>query len=224
MHSKINKVIGRAHAIKEIWEGKKFEELHYGDLLSMWKVFNEMLDILERLKIAIPLPIYFEKYKSDEEVLQDYFVYLRDTYIKRRIDNYAGGYAFNRPNEIDLNGLYDFLKFAGFGGRCLYCGKYTQNRFYGLPFCNKEHYEKMKKMTSWYYVRKEYLKKHPTCEVCRMREAVEVHHIIRAVDGGDIWDENNLIAVCKECHKKLHSPIGEEHEKSSRICEAITGE
>lgn len=46
------------------------------------------------------------------------------------------------------------------------------------------------------------------CEVCqsvnRTRYAVEFHHIL-----GRLWkqkiDPNNLIAVCRECHTKIHS-------------------
>ena len=44
-----------------------------------------------------------------------------------------------------------------------------------------------------------------TCQCCGKKHArLEVHHIIFRSEGGTD-DENNLIAVCKECHDAIHS-------------------
>ena len=207
MHRKVEDVLKRAKIIKQKWEGFNIEDLDVGDIFSMYVVFKEMVEMLEKFKIAMPLPIFLERYKDGEEVLIDYFLYLRDVYIKNIEASWPSSVKVRRLNEVPLDTLHDFLRITGFDNRCLYCGKITKNIVHGLPFCNEEHYRELKKITSWHYVRKEYLKKHPICEICGEREAEEVHHIIRVVDGGEIFNEENLIAVCKECHKKLHSPI-----------------
>ena len=60
-----------------------------------------------------------------------------------------------------------------------------------------------------------YIKEHPLCEDCLKKGitkvAEEVHHItpiLTAKDPIDMialaTDTNNMIALCKECHKKRH--------------------
>ena len=44
-----------------------------------------------------------------------------------------------------------------------------------------------------------------TCQICKAKNTrLEVHHIIYRSNGGTD-DENNLITLCKDCHKKIHS-------------------
>lgn len=142
--------------------------------------------------------------------MRKYVLYLRDKYIDHIMLLTAERGSRERYYQIDLGNVYSFLAFAGWGNRCLYCGRETNNRINGLPFCNEEHYKRMKEGLNWYYVRKKYLESHPICEICGVNKATEVHHIIEVSEGGDMFDENNLIAVCKECHKKLHNrSVGE---------------
>lgn len=60
---------------------------------------------------------------------------------------------------------------------------------------------------SWVKCRNLYLELHPLCENCekqgRITPAKEVHHIIALADGGARLDFDNLMAVCRPCHKKL---------------------
>ena len=64
----------------------------------------------------------------------------------------------------------------------------------------------------WLTVSNNYKKLHPFCESC-LKEDKEnpsfiVHHITPISQGGDRFDENNLIAICKICHHEIHSGIG----------------
>ena len=52
---------------------------------------------------------------------------------------------------------------------------------------------------------KTYISKYPTCEFCG-KDAEEVHHIIPVVKGGTDKEEN-LMSLCKNCHKTIHERI-----------------
>jgi 5-methylcytosine-specific restriction endonuclease McrA len=57
----------------------------------------------------------------------------------------------------------------------------------------------------------------PFCEACPVfashdglvayvrRNSTDVHEIIRRSQGGSILDENNVLAVCRECHNRIGS-------------------
>ena len=70
--------------------------------------------------------------------------------------------------------------------------------------------------TIWKNLRSAYLQQHPLCEVClqddKINPAVEVHHIKPISSGKDEWqmrdiayDSNNLLALCQDCHHKIHN-------------------
>lgn len=50
------------------------------------------------------------------------------------------------------------------------------------------------------------------CEVCKIRQSVDIHHVIpRSRFGKKRKEEqdnvNNLIALCRECHDKAHANL-----------------
>jgi len=52
-----------------------------------------------------------------------------------------------------------------------------------------------------------YRKNHKFCEVCGKERTAEIHHktpIAAEGGGGHPLDETNLIALCRECHLKMH--------------------
>lgn len=57
----------------------------------------------------------------------------------------------------------------------------------------------------------------PKCEGCPLfawydnkpvmpRESVDVHEVIRRGQGGDILDEGNVVALCRQCHERCTNP------------------
>lgn len=86
-------------------------------------------------------------------------------------------------------------------------------------------------MKEWRDLSKWYLRCHPLCEECLrqgegkeemvVRAADEVHHIQSPFDGGldeamrmkRLLDPNNLRALCKECHARIHNEQLEERRK-----------
>jgi 5-methylcytosine-specific restriction protein A len=65
---------------------------------------------------------------------------------------------------------------------------------------------------SWRKLRVSYLAAHPVCEICeregRLTPATLVHHKRKLSDGGKN-NEQNLMALCLECHSRLHSENGD---------------
>jgi tetratricopeptide (TPR) repeat protein len=68
---------------------------------------------------------------------------------------------------------------------------------------------KIYKSIEWKRLKKEYLKNNPICESClsdgKKAKSKLVHHIIPLRKGGAFLEEDNLIALCKECHYEIHS-------------------
>lgn len=47
------------------------------------------------------------------------------------------------------------------------------------------------------------------CSVCKEEATLEIHHIVPVcVDPSRCFDEDNIVAVCKDCHKEYHSEQG----------------
>jgi 5-methylcytosine-specific restriction protein A len=63
----------------------------------------------------------------------------------------------------------------------------------------------------WRHIRRLFLDEHPFCEMCRKdgiaKVATMVHHIKPVREGGSN-DEENLMALCKSCHSRLHASDG----------------
>ena len=55
---------------------------------------------------------------------------------------------------------------------------------------------------AWKWLRTRKLAETPICEVCRVKRAVDVDHIVAINNGGDAIDLANLRSLCHECHSK----------------------
>lgn len=77
-------------------------------------------------------------------------------------------------------------------------------------------YNKVYNTTQWRKLRQSYLMKHPLCEKClesnKITPAVEIHHITPISTGKDDlemkdlgFNPSNLMALCEECHHKIHN-------------------
>lgn len=64
---------------------------------------------------------------------------------------------------------------------------------------------------AWKRIRDSYVKTHPFCEECYKKgvltEVEEVHHKKPLSEGGT-HDRDNLIALCKSCHARIHAERG----------------
>lgn len=68
--------------------------------------------------------------------------------------------------------------------------------------------------TAWRKERDNYLREHPLCEKClekgKITPAQDIHHKKSPFKNGEInwnllYDVNNLMALCKECHGNIHA-------------------
>ncbi|MDR1364066.1 MAG: HNH endonuclease [Oscillospiraceae bacterium] len=80
------------------------------------------------------------------------------------------------------------------------------NKYQRDPNCNKRY------GYVWKQIRKEFLKLHPLCEICKRNGKLtltqEVHHHV-ALDSGGTHDFSNLQALCKACHSKVSADSGQ---------------
>ncbi len=80
------------------------------------------------------------------------------------------------------------------------------------PFEMANDNSKFYNSTKWRKKSKEYRAKNPLCVHCKengiVREAQVTDHIIRIVDGGDPFDEDNLQSLCHKCHNSKSSYEG----------------
>ncbi|MBQ2726346.1 MAG: HNH endonuclease [Clostridia bacterium] len=65
---------------------------------------------------------------------------------------------------------------------------------------------------AWKRIRDRYAAAHPLCELCQKKGQLipteEIHHKIPLSEGGT-HNEENLIALCKACHARLHAECGD---------------
>jgi len=82
----------------------------------------------------------------------------------------------------------------------------------------KDIYKYVYNTSQWRKLREAYLMQHPLCEMCekdgKVNEAVEVHHITPISNANDElgmkelgYNPDNLMALCEECHHKLHNEM-----------------
>ncbi|MBS5369966.1 HNH endonuclease [Phascolarctobacterium faecium] len=69
---------------------------------------------------------------------------------------------------------------------------------------------------AWKRIRDSYAAEHPVCEQCmavgRDVKTAEIHHKLPLAEGGT-HDRRNLIALCKECHARIHAERGDRWHK-----------
>jgi len=96
---------------------------------------------------------------------------------------------------------------------CWYCGRefpYPDKRRH---YCDEECRESYYQSHFWAELRRKILDEAGwKCARCG-GYAYEVHHITPISQGGNEFDENNLIPVCPECHYSLHRELNQEKRK-----------
>ena len=70
---------------------------------------------------------------------------------------------------------------------------------------------------AWKRIRDRYAAAHPLCELCQKNGLLipteEIHHKTPLSEGGT-HNEENLIALCKSCHARLHAERGDRWHKN----------
>lgn len=97
---------------------------------------------------------------------------------------------------------------------------------YGKRYCEKHEREENKNYErygrdpatrkrygrAWKRIRDSYAAAHPLCEECLKRgiytPTEEIHHKLPLSKGGT-HDRNNLMALCKSCHARIHAESGD---------------
>jgi len=57
---------------------------------------------------------------------------------------------------------------------------------------------------AWQKLRKLFLRQHPICQMCGTAAATVPHHVVAVDDGGEFYDRDNLMALCRACHEREH--------------------
>ena len=67
---------------------------------------------------------------------------------------------------------------------------------------------------------KKLLDENPRCHVCGSTEHLDVHHINRTQKYKDnYYNEDNLVVICKKCHKSYHSRYNDENVNAKTFVE-----
>jgi 5-methylcytosine-specific restriction endonuclease McrA len=56
---------------------------------------------------------------------------------------------------------------------------------------------------AWQRLRKAFLRRNPLCDQCG-RIATVPHHVLSIDEGGEFYDGDNLLALCRACHENVH--------------------
>ena len=95
------------------------------------------------------------------------------------------------------------------GIHCIICGKKLPK--YKRKYCSNKCFNNWIRLLilDWNTIRERVLKRdNYTCQDCGLYDPdkyhLQVHHIVPIKDGGDEFDENNCVTLCKECHLKRH--------------------
>ena len=86
-------------------------------------------------------------------------------------------------------------------GLCRVCGKPIKKPF--RKYCSTKHSIKYQEcFKTWASLRDKIIARDKRCCDCPSTLNLEVDHIKAIVNGGDMWDEKNLRAICHKCHVK----------------------
>lgn len=99
-----------------------------------------------------------------------------------------------------------------------YCEEHTklankQYERYGRKYRPSKRYGR-----AWKRIRDNYAAAHPLCEMClqqgRYTPTEQIHHKLPLSQGGTN-DVENLMALCKACHSRIHSEMGDRWNRKS---------
>lgn len=185
------------------------EPLHVINCYTCKSIFNNRHDFEQHNRIVHNkrLTIYYEKYESKYSPIGYYetwtkqWVEINGEYDQGRMDV---PYPLPTRPKRRICFTNEELENRGKKGIC-HCGKpvVKPRRKYCSDKCTSDWYNKTIFVNQH---RDEFLSKcKGVCEICgkvdRDPHNLEMDHIIAIILGGHPWDERNLQALCKTCHK-----------------------
>ena len=90
-----------------------------------------------------------------------------------------------------------------YGDYCANCKKPKGRSKSTAPYTSTPRHRKFR---AWY------IRQHSVCERCNREASTVLHHIIEVDKGGDLYDEDNVMAVCWDCHEIIHGRKREKNE------------
>jgi len=81
------------------------------------------------------------------------------------------------------------------------CQKFKNGNW--RKFCDLHDSYSLLRETDWGFFKTRILfRDNHTCQKCGSHKELEVDHKVAIMNGGDMWDENNLWVLCNKCHKE----------------------
>ena len=177
-------------------------------------VFTERELIEAKSKISVVVPVEKMIQYGNERM-----------WLKSNGRNFSSIYSFVRfCNSIYLSKNKGSFKIPKFVTRLKKKRKHKKNKRFSKQFLDNASpredvlgcYDKMARLKKWarsgkHKIDSKYKSRRAVkikiakniCEVCNLRQAYCMHHILPLCQGGNN-STNNLIAICEECHLKVH--------------------
>lgn len=93
-----------------------------------------------------------------------------------------------------------------------YCSEHRKKVNSNYEKYGRDKKRKKKYGRAWKRIRDKYAAEHPFCELCYERGLLvpteEIHHKKPLSEGGT-HDTDNLLALCKSCHSRIHAKRGD---------------
>ena len=93
-----------------------------------------------------------------------------------------------------------------------YCEQHQKLENHNYEKYHRNRETKKRYRRGWQLIRSAYAAKHPLCEECLKRGVYtpteHVHHIVPLSEGGTN-EEENLMALCRPCHSRIHAERGD---------------
>ena len=116
--------------------------------------------------------------------------------LRNRIKKMRESTYINIPEQYKENEEKDL---------CRVCGKPKSEWKNGRrKYCSDDCWWKYQEcFKTWTAIRKEVLKRdNNKCVLCGYNKVLEIDHIKAVVNGGEMWNYDNLRTLCKDCHNK----------------------
>lgn len=96
------------------------------------------------------------------------------------------------------------------------CNKFKNGKF--RKYCNlHDSYSSIRERHWSFFKTRILLRDNNCCVKCGSEKEVQVDHIIAIMNGGEMWDEENLQTLCKECHNKKTKQDYQQRTKGNKI-------